>query len=85
MQVIEKLPLAKRAGRELTAPEVAIARNLRDEPTTPVVPKHEPLVAALREVHGAAPARFAIQLAAFLPERGLEPAGRCVAGPGGVI
>jgi hypothetical protein len=85
MQVIEQLPLAKRATRELTAPQIVIARHLRDEPAAVVMPKHEPLPTILDEVHSAAPARLTIQLAAIAPKHGIEPARRRVAGPGGVI
>jgi hypothetical protein len=84
-QVIEQLPLAKPARRELTAPQIVIARHLRDEPAAVIVPEHEPLPTILDEVDGAAPARLTIQLAAIAPKDGIEPARRRVAGPGGVI
>jgi hypothetical protein len=85
MQVIQQLPLAKPASRELTAPEIVIARHLRNEPAAVVVAEHEPLPAILDEVDRAAPARLTIQLAAIAPEHRIEPARRRVAGPGGVI
>ena len=86
VQVIQQLPFAKRASLELTAPDVPIVSDLRDEPATTVVPQDEPFgLAGADEVHGATTLRFTIQLATLLPEGGLEPARRCVAGPGSVI
>jgi hypothetical protein len=86
VKVIKQLPLAKRARFEFTAPQVPIAHEARNQTTASIVPQHQPLgLAGANEMHGAAPARFTIQFAAFLPEGGIEP-GRCrVAGPGGVI
>jgi hypothetical protein len=85
VQVIQQLPLAKRTRRELPAPPVAIARDLRDQPASVVVPEHQSRPAIPNEMHGAASKRLAIDLATLAPKGRLEPARRRVAGPGGVI
>ena len=85
MQVIDQLPLRERAGLLLAAPEIPVPREAGDEPAAPVVPQHQPRAAVQDEMHGAAAAGLALELAALPPVVRIEPRGRQIAGPGGVI
>src|SRR5204862_25718 len=64
MQTVGQLPLLERPRALLALPDVAIARDARDQPAAPVVAQHVVLARGSDEMGGAAAARRAIELAA---------------------